>query len=186
MSEETRLVIKSGNVFDSIEGKMKENLTIVVKNNEIAWVGDEGSFEKEETDNIIDAAGKTVLPGMVECHVHLSGTGDPQYEKEYLRTKRDMYNFIALDNAQKHLVSGFTCVRDAGSYKGIVSSLKRILNYGIFAGPRLVGSETGIWQWGDSESIGPQALVDFDREVSVIKAGVDNIKYAVRDQKRLG
>ena len=186
MSEETRLVIKSGNVFDSIEGKMKENLTIVVKNNEIAWVGDEGSFEKEETDNIIDATGKTVLPGMVECHVHLSGTGDPQYEKEYLRTKRDMYNFIALDNAQKHLVSGFTCVRDAGSYKGIVSSLKRILNYGIFAGPRLVGSETGIWQWGDSESIGPQALVDFDREVSVIKAGVDNIKYAVRDQKRLG
>lgn len=186
MTEETRLVIKSGNVFDSIEGKIKENLTIVVKNKEIVWVGDEGSFEKEETDKIIDATGKTVLPGMVECHVHLSGTGDPQYEREYLRTKRDMYNLIALDNAQKHLVSGFTCVRDAGSYKGIVSSLKRILNKGIFAGPRLVGSETGIWQWGDSEAFGPQALINFDREVSVIQAGVDNVKYAVRDQKKLG
>ena len=185
MSQDSRLVIKSGNVFDSIEGKLKENLTIVSKHREIVWVGDEGSFE-EENDKIIDATGKTVLPGMVECHVHLSGVGDSQYEREMLRTKRDMYNFMALDNAQKHLVSGFTCVRDAGCYKGIVSSLKRVLNNGLFAGPRLVGAETGIWQWGNQETIGPQALIDFDREISVVTAGVDNVKYAVRDQKKLG
>ncbi len=186
MSQNSRLVIKSGNVFDSIEGKLKENLTIVTKHNEIVWVGDEGSFEQEENDKVIDATGKTVFPGMIECHVHLSGTGTPLYEREYLRTKRDMWSYIALDNAQKHLASGFTCVRDAGCYKGVISSLKRIINEGVLAGPRLVGSETGIWQWGDSESIGPQALIDFEREVSVVKAGVDNIKYAVRDQKRLG
>ena len=186
MSQESRLVIQSGNVFDSINGKLSFNQTIVVKNNEIVWLGDDGSYEKEENDKIIDANGKFVLPGMVECHVHLSGTGDPQYDREYMRTKRDMYNYIALNNAQKHLVSGFTCVRDAGSYKGIISSLKRVLNMKLLAGPRLVGSETGIWQWGNQETIGPQALIDFDREISVVTAGVDNVIYAVRDQKKLG
>jgi len=186
MPQNSRLIVQSGKVFDPIEGKIKENLTIAIKNNQIVWIGDEGSFEQEETDQILDATDKFVLPGLIECHVHLSGTGTAQSEREYLRSKRDMYNYIALDNAQKHLASGFTCVRDAGCYKGIVSSLKRTFNYGLIAGPRLVSSETGIWQWGNQESIGPQALIDFDREVSVITAGVDNVTYAVRDQKKLG
>lgn len=184
--EERRLVIQSGRVFDPINGKLQENQTIVAVNKKIAWVGDNDSFEKAENDQIIDATGKVILPGMIEAHVHLSGTGDPQYDREYMRTKRDMYNYLALDHAQKHLASGFTCVRDAGCYKGIISSLKRAINNGVFAGPRIIGSETGIWQWGSQETIGPQALIDFDREVSVITAGVDNIVYAVRDQKRLG
>ncbi|MHA2357421.1 MAG: amidohydrolase family protein [Candidatus Heimdallarchaeaceae archaeon] len=184
--EENRLIIQSGKVFDSINGKLLENTTIAVKENKIVWIGDNSSFEKEENDTIIDATGKVVLPGMIEAHVHLVATGNPQFERQYLRTKRDMYNYFALNHAQKHLVSGFTCVRDAGGYKGILSSLRRTLDYGILAGPRLVVSETGIWQWGNQESIGPQALIDFDREISVIKAGVDNVIYAVRDQKKLG
>ncbi|NPD89975.1 MAG: amidohydrolase family protein [Asgard group archaeon] len=184
--DKQRLVIKSGRVFDSINGKLLENITIVIVGNRIAWVGDDSNYEKGEKDKIIDATNKVVLPGMIETHVHLTATGNPQSEREYLRTKRDMYNYLALDHAQKHLVSGFTCVRDCGAYKGVVSSLRRILDQRIIAGPRLVASETGLGQWGNQESIGPQALLDAVREESVVTAGVDNVVYAVREQKRLG
>ncbi len=184
--EKKRLVIHNSFLFDSISGRMKENTTVVIKENRIVWVGEEATFEKEENDMIIDATGKTILPGMVETHVHLTATGNPQFEREYLRTKSDMYHYFALDHAQKHLVSGFTCVRDAGANPGVLSSLRRILNYGIFAGPRLVVSETGIWQWGNQEDVGPRALVNFSKENYQVKAGVDNVKHAVRDQKNEG
>ncbi len=184
--EKKRLVIQSGRVFDSISGNLKENKTIVVVDNKIVWVGDEAGFEKEEKDQIIDATGKYILPGMIETHVHLVATGNPQFEREYLRTKSDMYHYFALNHAQKHLISGFTCVRDAGANPGIMSSLRRILSYGIYAGPRLVVSETGIWQWGNQEDIGPRALVNFSKENYQVRAGVDNVKHAVRDQKNEG
>lgn len=182
----SRLVVKSGRMFDSVNGKLLENTTIVSIGNKIVWVGEDSSFEKETNDTIIDASGKYVLPGMIETHVHLIATGNPQSEREYLRTKRDMYHFYSLNHAQKHLASGFTCVRDCGSYKGVTSSLRRILDDLVFAGPRLVVSETTIGQWGNQESIGPQPLLDAVREESVVTAGVDNVVYAVRDQKRLG
>ena len=87
MSEEVkkRLIIQSGKVFDSINGKLLENTTIAVKENKIVWVGDQSAFEKEENDEIIDATGKIILPGMIEAHVHLVATGNPQFERQYLR-----------------------------------------------------------------------------------------------------
>jgi imidazolonepropionase-like amidohydrolase len=186
MPKDSRLVIKSGNVFDSIEGKIKENLTIVTKHNEIVWVGDEGSFEKEVNDEIIDATGKTVFPGMVECHLHLHMKGDINMERATLRTKRDMYHYYALDNAQKQLISGFTCVRDAGSFTGIMPSLRRILDLGVLAGPRIMNSDMGIWQWGNQEEVYPAPIIAWVREHEQVIAGVDNVKHAVRDLKFRG
>ncbi|MHA1408113.1 MAG: metal-dependent hydrolase family protein, partial [Candidatus Heimdallarchaeaceae archaeon] len=125
-------------------------------------------------------------PGMVECHVHLAYTGNPQFEREYLRTKTDMYHYYCLDNAQKHLIAGFTSVRDCGAHPGITPSLRRILDYGVFAGPRLIVADKGIWQWGNQEEVSPHPLLDFSRSISEVKAGVDNVKHAVRDLKFRG
>ena len=67
-----RLIIKSGNVFDSIKGVIRENSTIAIVGNKIAWIGDDAAFEKEAEDQVIDASGKTIIPGMIECHVHIA------------------------------------------------------------------------------------------------------------------
>ncbi len=186
MSDLKRLIIKSGNIFDSISGKILENQTIVVKGKQIAWVGEAGSYEGEENDQIIDATGKTIFPGMIECHLHLSMNGDINMERAQLRTKRDMYHFYSLVNAQKQLISGFTTVRDAGSYDGIMPSLKRILDYGVFAGPRIVNSDKGIWQWGNQEAVYPIEIIEWDRIHDQNLTGVDNVKHAVRDLKYRG
>lgn len=186
MSDLKRLIINSGNIFDSISGKILENQTIVVKGKQIVWKGDAGSYEGEENDQIIDATGKTIFPGMIECHLHLSMNGDINMERAQLRTKKDMYHFYSLVNAQKQLISGFTTVRDAGSYDGIMPSLKRILNYGVFAGPRIVNSDKGVWQWGNQEAVYPIEIIEWDRIHDQVLAGVDNVKHAVRDLKYRG
>lgn len=181
-----RLIIKNGNVFDSITGKIKENTTIAISDKKIVWVGDDGSFEKEKSDQVVKADGKTVLPGLVESHVHLASTCDPQSERVYLRTKTAMWHYIALNNAQKHLASGFTCVRDCGAAPGWIPSLRRILDMGVFAGPRLVVSDNGIGQWGNQEAIGPDYMLDHYQQIGEVLTGVDGIKHAVRDRKRAG
>jgi len=107
-------------------------------------------------------------------------------ERETLRTKRDMYNYYALQSAQKQLISGFTCVRDAGSFTGIIPSLRRILDLGVYAGPRIVNSDKGIWQWGNQESVYPESMIAWARENDQVVAGVDNVKHAIRDLKFRG
>ncbi len=184
--KEERLVINSGNVFDSISGKVNPNTSIVVKDRKILWVGPTDQYEKEEGDNVIDATGKFAMPGMVECHVHIYVTGTPQYEREQLRTKTDMYHYIALNNVQKHLQTGFTCVRDAGCYPGVAPALRRIIDQGVVAGPRLVVTDKGIWQWGNQEAVAPDHMINFDREHDQVPYGVDAVKHAVRDLKYRG
>lgn len=181
-----RLIVKNGNVFDSLTGKIKENTTIVISGEQIVWVGADGSYEKEKSDQIIKADGKTVLPGLVESHVHLASMCSPHYEREVMRTSDVMWHYIALNNAQKHLVSGFTCVRDCGSTPGWIASLRRSLDMGFFAGPRLVVADNGIAQWGNQELVGPDVILDYYKEIGEVQTGVDGIKHAVRDRKRAG
>ncbi len=185
-NEDKRLIIQNGDVFDSKTGKIKKNTTIAISGREIVWVGNEGSFEKEKGDQVIKAEGKTVLPGLVESHVHLASLCTPIYERETLRTSDTMWHYISLDNAQRHLVSGFTCVRDCGSSPGWIASLRRAFDQGLFAGPRLVVADNGIAQWGNQEAVGPDVILDYYKDIGEVQTGVDGIKHAVRDRRRNG
>ncbi|MFW9923603.1 MAG: amidohydrolase family protein, partial [Candidatus Thorarchaeota archaeon] len=182
-SKKGRLILSSGNIFNSISGKIEENKTIAINGNIISWVGDEGSFEKETNDKIIDVKGKTILPGLIECHVHLDATGTPQTERELIRTKTAMWPYIGLNNAQKHLASGFTCVRDCGSYPDWAPSLRRIFEQGLLAGPRLVVSDRFLGQFGNQEFVGPDMYIDYYRQYHETQSGVDGMIHSVRERK---
>lgn len=187
MSEnESRLIFQSGNVFDSQSGTIKENCTIVIAENKFAWIGDESSYVKEANDEIINGTGKTILPGLIDCHLHLAGNAAIEYEREYLRTKEGDYHYYALKNAQKQLISGITCVRDCWGDSEWGPSLRRMLDRGMFAGPRLLVANQGITQWGDQEGIGPEWSLKEQRELSEIPTGIDGMKHAVRERKFSG
>ncbi|NHK31325.1 MAG: amidohydrolase family protein [Asgard group archaeon] len=181
-----RLVIQSGNVFDSLTGKINKDYTVVIEDKKISWIGKNSSFDKEKNDNVINVSEKFVLPGLVECHVHLDGSGTTQEEREFMRTKSSMWPYIALANAQKHLMSGFTCVRDCGSFPDFAPSLRRIFDQGLIAGPRLLVSNRVLMQPGNKEYVGPDVLFKFLREYFEIKSGVDGVIHGVRERKWQG
>ncbi|MHA1220626.1 MAG: amidohydrolase family protein, partial [Candidatus Heimdallarchaeota archaeon] len=185
-TKNNRLILKAGTVFDSHSGKLNENTTIVIVGRKIAWIGDDGSFEKEKGDKILAVTGKTILPGLIETHVHLDATGNPQYERELMRTKTHMWPYIALHHAQQHLVSGFTCVRDCGANPDWSPSLRRILDQGILAGPRLVVSDRFLGQPGTQEFIGPEMYLNYFKENYDIRSGPEGVMDAVRERKLYG
>jgi len=118
--------------FDSIENKLVENQVIVVDGNRFSHIGDSGSFDRVQEDEYLDLSGKFVIPGLIDCHVHLELQMDVIYERQTMRTNSGMYYYFALNNAQKHLASGFTTVRDCGAKENWGPSLKQSFQQKLF------------------------------------------------------
>jgi imidazolonepropionase-like amidohydrolase len=88
---------------------------------------------------LIDLSGKTVLPGLIDAHVHLSGNPGGDFREEAVDT--DEYStLVGVRNALVTLRAGFTTVRDVGSGPQVGFALARGTREGLFPGPRIVAS----------------------------------------------
>ncbi|MCH8908870.1 MAG: amidohydrolase family protein, partial [Candidatus Heimdallarchaeota archaeon] len=113
-----KLVIQNGRMFDSINGRFKHNQTIVCENSLIIWVGDSDSYEPNPEDNTIDATNKTILPGLMDCHVHIELNNDAMRNLEAYQfsTKESYAVLLGLKNAQEYLKYGVTTIRDCAGF----------------------------------------------------------------------
>ena len=78
------IVIKAGHLFNSRTGKILNDQTIIIKNGKIQEVG--SNLKYKSTDTVIDLSKSWVLPGLMDCHVHLTfnfSYGNPSYEQIY-------------------------------------------------------------------------------------------------------
>ncbi len=117
---------------------------IIIENGRIRSVGP--ASELSLTGKIIefDASGKTVLPGLIDAHVHLAfgSSEDPCWEG--LKNDPESLCFYAAGNAQKALVKGVTTLCDCGGVDLITLKLREAIRAGIVTGPRLRVSGTPI------------------------------------------
>jgi len=121
------VVIRAGRLFDARSGKMLSNQVIVVKGDRIAEVGAGAQVPPGAT--VIDMGSATVLPGMIDGHVHLN------LNQPLPPARRAL---IALANAQVDLEAGFTTVLDMDSRGGFNTvEIRDAINSGMFLGPRM-------------------------------------------------
>ncbi|MBC8109430.1 MAG: amidohydrolase family protein [Verrucomicrobia bacterium] len=130
--------IHCGTLIDGKRNDVQAKMTIVTEGNKIIQVA-KGYLPAGTNDKLIDLKAKTVLPGLIDLHVHLeSETSKDQYLKRMSYSQAD----IAYE-AQKHalttLMAGFTTVRDLGGI-GVNISLRNAINKGIVVGPRIFTS----------------------------------------------
>lgn len=110
------LVFRDANVFDAENARMMPHTTVVISGNRIQAVAPDATATIPANAEIIDAAGKAVLPGLWDMHVHLSPGTD----------------------GLMHIAAGVTTVRDMGNDTSVVLALKKKFNAGIEIGPRLL------------------------------------------------
>ena len=125
-----------GKLIDTKNGKVLTNKTIIVSGKKIIAVEDGFSQPKSAEDIVIDLKTKTVMPGLIDMHVHLENEYNP---KVYLNRFTDNDADIAFKSAvyaKETLNAGFTTVRDLGG-TGVNISLRNAINSGLVDGPRI-------------------------------------------------
>ncbi|MEW6736669.1 MAG: amidohydrolase family protein [Acidobacteriota bacterium] len=184
-----RMAIKAGRLLDVRTGNVATNVFIIVEKDRIAGI----SNSLPVGIPVIDLSNQTVLPGLINCHVHLLLNWKDQSSASVLRLSSAQGALWGLRNVQTYLNKGFTTLRDAGEYDSVYGqfALRDSIKSGLIQGPRLVcaGSLVSVTGGhGDADSLAPDYalprrtnLADTVDEIGVVvrrdlKYGADWIK----------
>ena len=140
---------------------------------------------------MIDLSSATVLPGLIDVHVHLSSRADHFEDIWQFKTSLPQASMVAVVHARRTLEAGFTTVRDVGSPPFAAADLRDLVNEGYFPGPRIVASGPCISITGghcDLNNYPPEVRVSiFPNERDFAQAdGIDQIRHVVRAQIQHG
>ncbi len=173
--------IKAGRLVDTESGTVLTNQIILIKDGKIDAVGANLSIPPDA--NVLDLSGMTVLPGLIDCHTHLTDSyvdSDPLSE---LRKSAAIDAFASIPNAKATLLAGFTTVRDMGTYRALVDvALRDAINRGDVVGPRMYVSGAYITITG-----GAGAITGFDPGLTLpleLHFGEANSPWEVRERIR--
>lgn len=132
-----------GKLIDTQKGTVVSEQTIIVSGDKIIAVK-KGYISPEKAENIvIDLKSKTVLPGLIDMHVHLENEYNPKrYMEQFTANEADIA-FKSVNFAKTTLMAGFTTVRDLGG-TGVNIALRNAINKNIIIGPRIFTSGKAI------------------------------------------
>jgi imidazolonepropionase-like amidohydrolase len=132
------VVIHAGSVVTDAGSEASGPSTITVTNGRIVSIAD-GIQPGPAGAEVIDLAGKTVLPGLIDLHVHLTGDPGGEFWKEAVES--DEWGVVlGAKNARLTALAGFTTVREAGSAQHTAFSLRRGTAGGTIPGPRIIAA----------------------------------------------
>jgi imidazolonepropionase-like amidohydrolase len=130
-----RTLIYCGKLIDPKAGQVLTEMTVIVAGNTISAV-QKGYAAAAADDKVIDLKNRTVMPGLIDCHVHLEDQiSANQQLKEFTLNEADIA-FNATVYAKTTLMAGFTTVRDVGG-TGVNISLRNAIRKGLVIGPRV-------------------------------------------------
>lgn len=163
-----------------IDGTGREPLpdaTVAVRDQQIVYAGKARRWQPSLEEDILtlDFGGKYLLPGLIDCHIHLAGSGE--VDGRYATDDGSMV-LRMLRNARKNLAAGFTAVRDLGGWRGLEFAVRAAIQRGDFSGPRLVAAGRFISN-SKSEALQHEGMIRPAR-------GSLQIRRAVQEQARRG
>lgn len=136
-------ILHCGNIVDTQNGTVLSSKTIVVSENKIVRIEDGFTTSGSENAIVIDLKNKTVLPGLIDMHVHIEGETNPNRYLEAFTLNEADVAFKAAEIAERTLMAGFTTVRDLGG-SGVNVALRNAVNKGIATGPRIFTAEKSL------------------------------------------
>lgn len=180
----SKTVFKNCTILDPESATLIANKTLVVENGHIQSISDDSA----SAPDAIDAAGLTVMPGMIDCHVHVIAS-DMNLGRNALMPNV-LVAFRAIPILQGMIDRGFTTVRDAG---GADYSLAQATETGLVTGPRIFPSGRALSQTGGhgdfrarNDVIEPCACSQKIGSIARVVDGVDNVRKAVREEIQKG
>ncbi len=141
------VVVTADHMIDVVAGKTVDKPVIVITDGRISAVGAQGQVAVPANAKRIDLAGQTILPGLIDMHVHLNG--DPTIGGfRGLAYTDSFWQAVGVHNAKAMLEAGFTTVRNVGSPDYDDVGLKQAVEGGYIEGPRIVPATYALGSTG--------------------------------------
>lgn len=176
-------------VFDGHGDRLSGPVNVLTQGELIKDIS--SNSEAEPSTRVIEGGGRTLMPGLIDAHVHLQWNQPPY---AFMTSRPDYIAALALREAEATLMRGFTSVRDTG---GNILGLVRALDEGRFPGPRVQCARSAIGMTGghgdyrnrltSPRAFGGPAESELERlGIVAIADGVDEVLTASREQFRQG
>ena len=181
-------VIHAGTLLAEPGKAPRRNASVIVRGRSIAEIRD--GFVEVPGARIVDLRTATVLPGLIDSHVHLSGLDD-RLQSRLQASTRDNEDeaYTALLNARRTLLAGFTTVRDLGGDPRLVLSLRDSINAGQLAGPTILSAARMVsvsGGHGDPRNGRNREGASTVADPGNVCNGADDCRRAVREQISAG
>lgn len=182
-----RTILHCGKFIDVKKGQVLNEYSIVIEGNTITDV-QAGYSKPAGADKVIDLKNKTVLPGLIDCHVHMEHeTSATRYMETFTFNPAD-YAFQSVVYAERTLMTGFTTVRDLGG-SGVNISLRNAINKKLIKGPRIYTAGKSIATTGghaDPTNGYRSDLMGDPGPAAGVANGADECRKAVRQRYKDG
>ncbi|GAB2661970.1 metal-dependent hydrolase family protein [Nocardia goodfellowii] len=180
MPSSTRFVIVADHCWDGVGSRPTGPTAVVVDNGTIVSVSPVTGEVRQGDAAIVELGRRTLLPGLIDCHVHLVD--------ERLDIASAAYQALrAVPPMRALLANGFTTVRDLGSAGDAINvGLRQAVDTGLVEGPRLFVAPNIISTPGGHGDKMPQLTERYGVEIGTIAAGADQLRKLVREQLRFG
>jgi imidazolonepropionase-like amidohydrolase len=175
-------------LIDGNGGEPVENAAVLVEDTKITKVGKTTDFPEGMDGNlrILDLGGRTLMPGLIEGHFHISFWGVRELPDLDLKLPAERTTVYAVKNAELALRCGYTGVASAGALHRIDVTIRDMVNEGVIPGPRMAASgrdicaTSGMLDWNPSFwKLGMDGL-------AIFADGVDEVRRAVRQNIKEG
>ncbi len=176
-------VLYDGTLIDCVTTEPQHHMAVLINDGRLEAIGKIGEISLPTDAQYVDARRKTIMPGMIDSHLHISGDGNPNVLRRMKMTVP--YQAIAATNNARALVeAGFTSIRDAGADFLIDIGVRDAVNDGLVPGPRMKVSGRGLSiTGGHGDNFFPPEIVFTSRYVV---DSPDEARRAAREQLRSG
>lgn len=181
---DNKILIKDVLLIDGVNKEATGNVSILIEGKKIKKIGKD--IVPPEGAEIIEGDGKTAMPGMIDCHLHIAMDGEPDILGwPMVREPLSMQVLRAVEHVSRYLPLGFTTICDLGSPECMGVSVRNAIKQGIINGPRVLTAGKLLSISGGHGQLLPPS-VSVRETLAEIVDGCDNIREAVRKQVQTG
>jgi imidazolonepropionase-like amidohydrolase len=179
--------VHADGLLDPATGETTRDAVVVIEDGHVTHAGKRMNAQVPRDAETIDASGLTILPGLIDCHVHLTSLGEGLDFARELTTPPTLELMRAVRAARRTLDAGFTSVRDAA---GSPAGIRMAIDAGYFPGPRMFVTISALSQTGGHTDSHFMCGADLDiplpdRPYNVVD-GVEAMRLRVREVIRAG